>query len=236
MKDTEPHELSEKQQLLLSTYFDRECSFLARLAAERLIKRSPSARLFIDSLERSGSALRSAATNQTVSVDLWDRVSARIDNEERAAVYLGRRNTVVEDDRGSFITRFISRHAVVSGLSGAAVAAAVLMVVSRPQKPGDIIPVHLGVPSVAHNSSAFHQASLGANPRSFDTRSTMEVDWMRANGSLRLIQNPSGKSAIIWVRKKNASSAATKTTLHPTPTIRVLPEERLDVIPLGSSK
>jgi hypothetical protein len=62
----------------------------------------------------------------------------------------------------------------------------------------------------------------------------MEVDWMRGNGSLQLIQNPNGKSATIWVRKKAATTAATRVAA--TPTIRVLEQEGIDVPPLSRSK
>ena len=33
----------------------------------------------------------------------------------------------------------------------------------------------------------------------------MEVDWMRGDGPLRVIQNPSEKSTIIWVKRQNQS-------------------------------
>jgi hypothetical protein len=65
----------------------------------------------------------------------------------------------------------------------------------------------------------------------------MEVDWMRANGPLALIQNPQGKSAIIWVRRK--PSAAMRNARQPAPavpTMQTMLEQGLDGSPLNQSK
>jgi hypothetical protein len=230
----ESKELSEKEQILLGAYADNECSLISRLVAARLIRKKPEARVFINQLKRASEAYRSSAMANSTEVDLWDRISHRIDAEERAALYLGARETLSERSEGSLVAGWLSRHALFGGLSGAAVAAMVLVLVTRPTKPGEILPVYSGGPVAAQNSP-FQQASLGTEPRSV-ANSSMEVDWMRGNGSLRLIPNPNGKSAIIWVRKRNGLGGLRPTHLHPTPTIQALMEEGIDAKPLGTAK
>ena len=234
MREPETKELTEKQQLLLSTYADNECSFFSRWMAERLIKSNPDAQLFIDTLKNNAQIFRDATTTNDSSADLWSKISQRIDAEERAAIYLGERKPAVSEGIGAAWSNWLSRHAVMGGLSGAAMAAMVLVLVTRPSKPGEILPVYTGGPVAAQSSSPFRQAAFtGAGSSG---RSTMEVDWMRSNGSLQLIQNPTSKSAIIWVRKKNITSGNQQRTVFATPTIRVLPQEGLDAKPLGRAK
>lgn len=234
MREPETKELTEKQQLLLSTYADNECSLFSRWMAERLIKSNPDAQLFIDTLKNNAHIFRTATTADDSSADLWSKISQRIDAEERAAIYLGDRKPVVQDGSIATWSNWLSRHAVMGGLSGAAIAAMVLVLVTRPSKPGEILPVYTGGPVAAQGTSPFRQAAFNAAGTA--GRSTMEVDWMRANGSLQLIQNPTGKSAIIWVRKKNPAARNQQRNVFATPTIRVLPQEGLDAQPLGRAK
>lgn len=236
MRENRSKDLSEKQQLLLSSYVDNECSYIPRLLAERLLKTNAEARLFVQSLKNASLAYRSHMDTNGASVDLWNRISTRIEGEERAALYLGQREPVREGSTSSLIERILSRQAVLGGLSGAAVAATVLVFVSRPAKPGEILPVYTGGPVAAHNPAAFHQASLGTETQGYNPQSAMEVDWMRGKGSFKIIQNPNDKSAIIWVRKKPFASALPNQAVKATPTIRVLNEQGLDVLPPRTAK
>ena len=81
MKATESKELSEKQQLLLSSYIDKECSYISRFLAERLIRTNPEAKLFVQTFKDINQTYRSLATPSDTSVDLWDRIATRIDGE-----------------------------------------------------------------------------------------------------------------------------------------------------------
>lgn len=236
MRESGSKELSEQQELLLSTYVDNECSFLSRLRAERLIKRNETAKLFVQNLKNTSQTYRSLFADTVTSPNLWDKISQRIDAEERAALYLGQRKPSDSDHERPTLAHFFSKQAVLGGLSGAAVAACVLLLVSRPTKPGEIIPVYTGGPVAAHNASAFHQASLGAAPQGSLPGSSMEVDWMRSNGSLKIIQNPTDNSAIFWIRKRPNAPALRAQAIKATPTIRALREEGLDVTPLGTAK
>jgi hypothetical protein len=236
MRESGSKELSEQQELLLSSYLDNECSFISRLRAERLIKRNETAKLFVQNLKNTSDTYRSLFSESTQSPDLWDKISQRIDAEARAALYLGQRKPPTETHEKPSVAHFFSKQALVGGLSGAAVAACVLLFISRPTKPGEIIPVYTGGPVAAHNPSAFHQASLGSPQQAAVAGSSMEVDWMRSNGSLKIIQNPSNNSAIFWVRKRPSARALGSQGIQATPTIRALHEEGLDVTPLGTAK
>jgi hypothetical protein len=236
MRESAIKELSEQQEMLLSSYVDNECSFLSRVRAERLIKRSEAAKLFVKNLKNTSQTYRSLFSETTSSPDLWDKISQRITAEERAALYLGERRPTTERAESPSRGGFLSRHAVIGGLSGAAVAACVLMLVTRPTKPGEILPVYTGGPVAATNRSAFHQASLGSSPQGTAPSSAMEVDWMRSTGSLKIIQSPSDNSAIFWVRRRSTGEIRRAQAIKATPTIRVLREEGLDVTPLGTAK
>ncbi len=236
MKESETKRLSEHQELLLSSYVDNECSFFSRIRAERLIKGNDSARLFVRNLQQTSQTYRSLFSDTHKSPDLWDKISQRIEGEERAALYLGQREPATAQDDGSPLARFLSKQAVLGGLSGAAVAACVLLFISRPTQPGEIIPVYTGGPVAAHNPSAFRQASLESARQAPTSGSSMEVDWMRSTGSLKIIQNPHDNSAIFWVRKRPSVESLRTQGLRATPTIRSLQEEGLDVTPLGTAK
>jgi hypothetical protein len=236
MRESGSKELSEQQELLLSSYVDDECSFLARMRAERLIKRNENAKLFVQNLKGTSQTYRSLFSDNATSPDLWDKISQRIDAEERAELYLGQRKPVTLPRERPTLAHFLSKQALLGGISGAAVAACVLLLVSRPTKPGEILPVYTGGPVAAHNASAFHQASLGSAPRAALSGSSMEVDWVRSNGSLKIIQSPTDNSAIFWVRKRPGAPSLRSQAIKATPTIRVLREEGLDVTPLGTAK
>jgi hypothetical protein len=197
MRESGSKHLSEQQELLLSSYVDDECSLLSRLRAERLIKRNESAKLFVQNLKNTSQTYRSLFSETPTSPDLWDKISQRIDAEERASLYLGQRKSETVAPHISGLANFFSKQALIGGLSGAAVAACVLMLVSRP---------------------------------------AMEVDWMRSNGSLKIIQNPSDNSAIFWVRKRPVTPTLKVQGIKATPTIRVLREQGLDAMPLGTAK
>ncbi len=219
MTKRDSFELSEGEQLLLSQYFDGECGFFARRRAEKLLQRSGAARDFLEALQEMSSECRSFAAENAPSADLWQRIESRIDSEERAAFYLGERRK--DDRRESFFSRLRSQQAVWGGLSGAVVAASALFFVTSPGSKAAPVP-----------AQPFHQAAIGgmaASPASFqnNSRSAMEVDWMRANGSLKLIQDPSGKSATIWVRRR-PGSVRTLNAARATPPSMATPHLYLD--------
>jgi hypothetical protein len=239
--------LTERQELLLCRYFDGECGVCGRYAAKSLLAKNEDAREFLERLSTISNECQDARSRSgDMCGDLWERISTRIESEERAAFYLGtRREEPIRSGKG-ILERFYSSQVLMGGLSGAAVAALALVLVTRTSSPTEILTVPRGAISGSTVSSDVTQVALGgANPRrqsnpGVRTRAiapSMEVDWMRANGPLALIQNPQGKSAIIWVRRK--PTAAMRNARQPAPavpTMQAMLEQGLDGSPLNQSK
>lgn len=219
--NTNDLKLSEKQQLVLSRYFDNESGFFERLLAKRLIALHPDARLFIDSLRDSAATHREIVNANAPSVDLWARIDARIDQEMKAAFYLGERRA--QEPAPRFFDKLKPVPALVGGLSGAVVAATVLLVLYQPK---EIVSFSSPQTALSGQAGAFQQVGLGNSERpgsvpralSRQQRAALEVDWMRANGSLRLIPDADGSSAIIWVRRKRVASGSHQVSAQPQPT------------------
>jgi hypothetical protein len=233
--------LSEKQELLLSRFHDGECSCVSAFFARRLISRSPAAQSFVSDLQSLTSQC-STLVAQPTNVDLWSRIETRIEQEQRAEFYAGAlrpqatqdslfqdslfQNSLFQNSllRNSLLRRINLRHATFGGLSGAAIAAAVLVVVSRPQQ---IVSFSAPAAGPVANSQLIQQAGItnsGSQRPLYQTHPikqhhSLEVDWMRANGSLKLIPDPNGSSAIIWVRPRSLPSTSRKSLpqIKPTP-------------------
>ncbi len=218
--------LSEKQQLLLSRFHDGECSCVSAFYVRRLLSKNPSAKRFLSELEDLSSQCTTLA-GRSCSVDLWGRIDMRIEQEQRAELYLGAYRPPARPR--SILQRIDLKHTAIGGVSGAAIAAVVLMVVSRPQQiisfsapsAAPIAPNQLiqpaGITSYGSQRALLYQANPINGHRSIETG--LEVDWMRANGSLRLIPDPGGSSAIIWVHPRSRLPVARRLPpqIKPTP-------------------
>lgn len=227
--------LSEKDELLLSRYHDGECGVFFAFLAKRLLRDNTAAQDFLHNLENSSRAFKAESSKVSIPVvDLWDRIDNRIDQEQKAAFYLGDRR--VAERAPSIMERLKASQVAVGGLSGAAMAAVALLFVYSPR---DI--ASFSVPTNASTSNAqnqFQQVGLGGSPIS--TRQAalsprgnrpLEVDWMRSNGSLSLIPDASGSSAIIWIRRRSSSPSQARNlaSLRPTPLGRAEPTATIAV-------
>jgi hypothetical protein len=239
--------LTERQELLLCRYFDGECGICGRYAAKSLLAKNSDAREFFEQLSTiKTECLEISSRSDDTCGDLWGRISARIESEERAAFYLGSRREERSRSGTSLAQKLYNPQVVMGGLSGAVVAALALVIITRTSSPTEILSVARdGMVSSSAPSDVTQVALGGANPqrpinssrRTRSLASSMEVDWMRANGPLALIQNPQGKSAIIWVRRK--PSAAMRNARQPAPavpTMQTMLEQGLDGSPLNQSK
>lgn len=217
--------LSEKQQLLLSRFHDGECSCFSALYVRRLLNKNPSAQHFLSDLE----ALRSQCaklTDAVAGVDLWARIDTRIEQEKRAELYLGARST--QATQRSLLQRIDLKHAAFGGLSGAAIAAGILMVLARPQQiltfsapsAGPVAQNQLIQPAgITNHNNQRGLYHIDPIKKHRAIEAALEVDWMRANGSLKLIPDPDGSSAIIWVRPRSLAAITRKLPpqIKPTP-------------------
>lgn len=213
--------------MLLSKFYDGETTLLEKLRARLLIKRNSAAASFLNSLQSLSSTAYSSALSANEPCDLWDRISARIDAEERAALYLGKRTATSTTPQEGLISRLLSSHALFGGLSGAAIAAAVLIAVYPSSNQRDLTVINAEPSTLARAPQGFRTVTLpNANNQSenqtapLGSRSitAMEMDWMRGSGPLKIIQNPGSSSGIIWVKRlRNPRSVA---SAAPTPLLR----------------
>jgi hypothetical protein len=254
-------ELTDSQQLLLCRYFDNECTCVGRFLAQRLLGSRTEAREYLESLRRTGMSCRDAMScGHVPHIDIWNRIEARIEAEERAAIFLGARNQEGNRPRWG---RVSTSQVFLGGLSGAAVTAMALLLVTNPSNQSNYPTIATGASNPG--ASQFTQVGLGRVPGTKSLRarpvglsdqsgasSALEVDWMRANGPLRFIQNPGQRSSIIWVTKKSLSSALPNrmsASVAVTPTIAsgaislgpgslgaVTPPEGIDGLEFGNSK
>ena len=227
--------LSEKDELLLSKYHDGECGVLSAFLAKRLLRDNTAAQHFLRNLENCSRIIEAEASRVSIPVvDLWDRIDNRIDQEQKAAFYLGERR--VTERVPSLIERLRASQVAVGGLSGAAIAAVAFLFVYSPRDITSFSVPFNGPSSNAQNQ--FQQVGMGSS--SISTRQAtltqrgnrpLEVDWMRSNGSLSLIPDASGSSAIIWVRRRSASPSQARSlaSLRPTPLGRAEPTATIAV-------
>lgn len=210
MSNQDDNDLTDRQQLLLSRYVDGECGLIRSLQVKRLLSTQPAARRYVSQLERTRATLSEYLSQpNSVHVDLWDRIEGRIDQEEHAAFFLGARRVETSHHstpRDSIWSAFSLPATWVGGLSGAAVAGALLVFLYKPVQT-----VSFSAPKqIALQSSPQQVQPVGigaqryAQPRvaRINRPSAFEVDWMRSHGSLNVIPDSNGSSAIIWVRRR----------------------------------
>lgn len=218
--------LSEGEEILLMKFFDGQCSFLERGKAQRLIEQSQSACDFMTSLRVTAEAAQSLAGRQSVKVDLWQEVSRRIEAEEHAALFLGKRDTHAKPSFAERVGEFFSNSWNL-GLSGAAVAAGLALFLILPSTPAtnnsgseqmvDLVRgvsfdrTNVGTMSVsngAENSGSVEPVGVHGRPQILNeqTPNVVEVDWMRSDGRLRMLHEPSEPSAIIWVKRRDPAT------------------------------
>jgi hypothetical protein len=213
--ETRKHMLTESDEMLIGKYADNECGFFSKIRARRLLARSQEARLFLESLHEYSTDIQAVDNmNKGAKVDLWNKISARIDQEERAEVFLGKRTQVNQEN-----TR-VSWSNLGWGLSGGFVTAgiAVVMFLSSSKFSSNLstnkddfanrMKRSLEILDAQGNARESVQPEMIINTSSNQSgsnrlRKPLELDWMRSDGSVRLIQAPQEKSAIIWVKRRN---------------------------------
>ena len=220
MKKENPAPLNDDEEILLSKLFDGECTPVEERAAHDLLVSSSFARNFFGELGSVKKQLCESHAQIRQSLgsgsEFWKKVSNRIEQEEKTAVLLGPRERSIADI--SPITRaaqWLRQSFVFGGLAGACVAAVLLLVLSpntsnspskrsasffqsnSPADSGGVSQV-----SLADNRSLDSTAKRRPNILFDQAGSAMEVDWMRGNGPVKVIQSPGERAPIIWVRRK----------------------------------
>lgn len=198
--------LTERQELLLVAFHDGACGVVEAMQARLLLKCSKAAREFIESVRRTDSAFcdYSESIEQDCKVDLWDRISARIEAERRAEVFLGERtystrarssslwNGVAEwrarlawSAGGAAFASVVAMSLVTTGYIGGAGAGAITTI-AQPRS-------QMVIPSAAQ---------VAFSPERVGRAEPIEMDWMRSEGRVQVLRDPSERTAIIWVKPR----------------------------------
>ncbi len=203
-------QLTERQELLLSRYYDGEASLFDGLLAKRLLKINPAAPTFLASLQSLTSETTTTVAASDVECDLWQRISARIEAEEKAAIYLGERSAGPTPQREGFLASLLSSHALLGGFSGAAVAAVLLLSLTPSSSSKNVPVITVDASTIVSAGNGFKPVGLeneGGSPRAVKPLTPMELDWMRGDGTLRIIQSPQSPSGVIWVNRQKRAKA-----------------------------
>ena len=204
-------DLSEREEELLARFFDNEASFFERFRVKSLRRMKPAATDdFLQSLavirEISRGELAGVLKDNPVQVDLWQGINQRLDEEERLAIYYHSDRAVSVDatpEQESFVSRLMDRFAwSVSG--GVVAACATFLLIQPSPQPFDLSRL---------KSSSFLQSVSGhggevspvVSRSQIYRRSAphvVEVDWMRSDGRVQMLHEPTDHSAMIWVRKR----------------------------------
>lgn len=211
--------LREKDEFLLIKYLDGECGLFERFLAKRLIQNNPSALDFVSSLKSLSKDFANTRTElESVNVDLWSRVERRIEQEEKAAFYLGSR--VVSDVRTE-VAPLWNRVGVGlgAGLLTACLAVFFSFGLSRnvvkedfSVQPAGSEMVYQSIEPIKFKSFSAPLANeevsfvssqpfAGNSSLRDPSRVSSRIDWVRSHGRVKMIKSSEKKLPIIWVKR-----------------------------------
>jgi hypothetical protein len=208
--------LEEKKIQLLQKFVDGEASFFERSLVTLAAKYSLRIRAELSEVTDLSTKLQSyLKVDEFNSVNLWDRIGARIDQEQRASLFLGDRK-----ERQSFSQWWV----FPSGILAGGLAMALLMftfgqldssvgtqVVSGASKIASQAPRGVELASVAEPSEgnvtlvkSQQQAAIRELEKEFyekELAKELEVDWMRSAGRMRIIPDRADHLAVIVIQR-----------------------------------
>lgn len=231
MKDMENNfnSLNDRERSLLMSYHDSsrdlsQLTFTERWKLRRVLREKPEAELFLKFLTNISAQVVEAVTSQNIRLNksLWSNIDQRIDQEERAALYLGKRDLSLDRDNrglGQLATWAEYRWAVPSAVAASLIVAGGLFM----SKAGQVD--SLTSRATIARSSNSTAGSMGAETSSLSrvrfaskqddlpqiiepsrnrpqTLSNVDVDWVHSDGAVRFLSDPERNSTMIWVKKR----------------------------------
>lgn len=201
--------ISEREELLVLKFLDGECSWLERRKASKLLRRSAQAQQFLESMRAIVDDTRLKVSTDEVgrvhgTIDLWERIADRIEQEEHAEFFLGaRRSSGVQDRANQSSWQWIFS----SFLGGSVVAAAVMLVIFAPAAFQPESGTNVQQPAASSNRivPAIQTVSSGYDGYSAGRQSlspSVEVDWMRSDGKIRVYDQPESDNPVIWIERQ----------------------------------
>lgn len=214
-------DLSERQERCLARWLDGEAGWLDRLYVRCWLGRTKAAQSYISQLGRINAVLTDSVSEQVGggAVDLWDRISTRLDQEEKAALFLGSR-AIVSKHRPLVVSW---PEKVVWGASGACVAVALVAVTVLIRPYSAMFESSQLAVSRLDASDPTLMASGNAEVGSYQvptrlvstqpvssraTSRNWEMDWIRSVGSVSLVDDANGGSAVMWVNRDGRSRSS----------------------------
>ncbi len=217
--------ISENDCRLIERYCDNECSEREIAAVKDLVSENADAASYLSSIKAIHNEVVSSYSGAPDSINIWDKISRRIDEEQKLAILLGARRISTKTKIFQRFAVHVQDHVAAWGVSSAAAIAICVLLIrvlpgSNPNDNG------VGGESFAKESS-FGGESAGVSnvarvpvkssaPEIFEEQipQTMEVDWMRSKGGVRVIQNRHG-SPIFWVKKREPRNIASIPMTNP---------------------
>jgi hypothetical protein len=201
--------LSEHEEIVLSQWVDGEAGWLARFRAQRLLKTRPEAREFCSYLRACSETLRGCTpvVSSDSKVDLWSRIERRIKEEQKLEVYLGKRQSSGSDSHD----RHHRNRALIFGGGGAVTMLAGMLLLMSPfttsvrqeqaSDPAGAAPVMGVIPASLPGQEKQGKHGL---PRIIERNQPipLEVDWMRSDGRVHVVQDSDERSTIVWVKRR----------------------------------
>ena len=206
------NQLTEKEELLLVKHSDNECTFVERFFAKRLISKNQAATDFINSLSvLSDEFAASNYSSLKENTNLWNNISKRIDQEEKAEFYLGTRSASQEQNE-KFTLFDWSR--INLGLSSGMVAAGLALFFTYGFFTSPSLNINTPVLATAGPSNAIAGNISGDGIRNVSLRnnsnvsspSPAKIDWVRSHAKVRMIKDSEARLPIIWVNRSLPSA------------------------------
>ena len=219
--------LPENEQKLLMRFVDGECSDAEASRAQELVLASPAAASLVEELKKAGSLSRAALQAPELSPELWKRVFNRIDQEERLAVFFGRRKigSLREHLLDPLFDGLRDLGWKMYGPAAALVAVCAVFVIalssgSAPAPAGRNFAAKPGAAMVnagATGENGVLQEGSYSPPILLEEEVpvSLEVDWMKSRGSVRLFQVPGARSTILSIDKKRRAAASARLAAGP---------------------
>jgi len=225
--------LPAKIEKLLIKVSDGEGSLIERGVASFLTSAHNGCRDFCRDMKIVGDKVRFLEddASPSKSVDLWSKIERRIEAEERAAIYLGQREGggVEKDARTSWFAE-IFNPSVFGGMAVGVATAAVAFFVFKPgtgslnqfdsnqeikiasssiisdQPPVELVSFSKNKKANVDNREAFRSQRQVRLLRRMNPSIPFEVDWLKSDGKVSLIQDPAQGSTVIWVKRNDSAN------------------------------
>lgn len=229
------NKLTIKQQQRLQKYIDGESSTICKFFTKRLIERNEEAKEFVDSMLNLSLGIKQSQIKPRVNSDeLWNKISLRLDQEEKARFYLGERRSGAVEKSG-FKNLFVNPY-----FTGASVALAsfFLGIIIKSQAVPNVTDVASSTikrySDFSSNIPSLQSVNYGnSRPTTRAISPEIDIDWVKSDGHVRLLSSPNGANNIIWVKRRSAPIYIRKKPIKNPGGVKII-EEQIPTLSRGN--